>query len=486
MNAKQNKTTKTRKAAVWAASLSSIVAIGLGLLNAHHDTHAHEVCNCDHHKETFEGGASSIEVHNEPYSNSASTFGVLSGLPGQQPTEQFLSTAMLNVLPGFYPYTGENRASYCDQPIFVKDYFRNLKTNLATNGDAQNCGYVGLAMLLSYYDTYWNSSFIDDRYNNAGMTHLDALSDNEFISPGINDLFVEVWNENNPKPAEPGPNASDQAKQRYNSIIRSTYNTYLEKMVNMPEIVDHSLISYLYRIAMGNDVGVLAYNTHPIPTLFFNELKMVADKYFSNSDILRGLVTFSYSSIYKDDVFSIYQTEEEKQQALRSFIINKVKKGQPVLVGGNLRNDQGGEGGGHYVVAYEYDEQSDSIYVHPGLKQTNSTTATRANMDELYYSFNSYGYIEIANALRYSVDNLRFEVNGVGYNTCSLSSHCHGYEGRIDYDNPGVHAAQCPCGSLKYAFHKMKPFVKNLKKCAFCSYTIVDPDWRPSYPWFLG
>lgn len=94
-------------------------------------------------------------------------------------------------LPTYY-YDGPNMVPYYEQPEFVKDYFSNLTTNYPTN-NVGNCGYVAAAMLLSYYDTYWNPNFIPDQYNNSNLTELDSLDDKTFDSPGVNDIHEDLW-----------------------------------------------------------------------------------------------------------------------------------------------------------------------------------------------------------------------------------------------------------------------------------------------------
>ena len=80
---------------------------------------------------------------------------------------------------------------------FAAEYFANLTEHFPTN-NANNCGYVAAAMLLSYYDTYWNGSIIPNWFNNpmASRVHLD---DSHYSSPGVNDFYAPVWTERNPR-----------------------------------------------------------------------------------------------------------------------------------------------------------------------------------------------------------------------------------------------------------------------------------------------
>lgn len=66
-------------------------------------------------------------------------------------------------------------------------YFSQLKQNFGNNIKG-SCTYVALAMLLSYYDSYWNDSIIPEGYDMISM-----LEENELPllveSPGI---YTEV------------------------------------------------------------------------------------------------------------------------------------------------------------------------------------------------------------------------------------------------------------------------------------------------------
>ncbi len=405
--------------------------------------------------------------------------------------ERFVTQSQLKTLemmvPGFnYAYTGENLSCYCEQPIFVKDYFRNMTEEFITNDDEQNCGYVALAMLLSYYDTYWNSSIIDDKYQNQSRVQLDSLSDQDFISPGIKDINLPVWNApwyNHPRPEKPGPLASEEERNNYNNIIRVAYNQYLEQATKSA-YANQYLMSYLYKLGM--EAGELAYNSHPVPTIALNGLKEITNKYTEHSSAMHSespessLISLNYR-YFHDSTFDYYETREEKLHALRNEIISSLKKGRPLILDGELRGEDlaSGEPGYHIVIAYEYDEQNDTIYGHSGWKIEGGS---RVSLEELYTYIRGYAWLDVSSDLRYSQDNLKFEVDGVGYDTCHLSSHCHGYTGRIDYDHALFHAMQCPCGDLKYAYHDMRRINKWYKRCSLCGHLVYDydPDWRPS------
>lgn len=477
-----------KRGVVWAVAFSAIVASGLTLLT----NPKTEKTNTNHYETHFlEGGAVASQVlfsGEAPSSSLPSGFGGTTLFPGgNSGEEQFLSEEIVACLPYSSLYHGENMSYYCEQPVFVRDYFRNMTVEFPTNNDDRNCGYVAFSMLLSYYDTYWNSNFIEDKYNTSQKAHLDSLADTDFVSPGVKELNLPVWNADwypHPEPAKPGANASSEQIQTYNNTLNSAFDNYLEQMTRQ-ELVNQYLMSYLYSIGM--EAGVLSYHTHPIPTISIEGLKEVSDKYFEHSEVLyceplaESLVEFHYSMYYSND-FSEYLTIEEKRAAVRNDMVERLEQGQPLILIGDLRGENNTIGGRHLVVAYEYDEQNDVIYGHSGGKAAGSS---RINLDNAFFNIDGYGCFEVSSKVRYSQLNPRFEVNGEAHDTCDLSSHVHGYGMRFHYGNETIHAVQCPCGHTRYATHVFEKTKKGTKWCGRCGY-FVNKGGMPGFPGTYG
>ncbi|MCR5091607.1 MAG: hypothetical protein K6B51_02790, partial [Bacilli bacterium] len=91
-------------------------------------------------------------------------------------------------MPTPYDGFGAGSADYFEQPTFVSDYFANLTERFPTNNSG-NCGYTAAAMLLSYYDTYWNLNIIPDQFNDLTPSHVHR-DDNHYSSPGVNDYYA--------------------------------------------------------------------------------------------------------------------------------------------------------------------------------------------------------------------------------------------------------------------------------------------------------
>lgn len=116
-----------KRGVVWAVAFSAIVASGLTLLT----NPKTEKTNTNHYETHFlEGGAVASQVlfsGEAPSSSLPSGFGGTTLFPGgNSGEEQFLSEEIVACLPYSSLYHGENMSYYCEQPVFVRDYFRNM------------------------------------------------------------------------------------------------------------------------------------------------------------------------------------------------------------------------------------------------------------------------------------------------------------------------------------------------------------------------
>ena len=73
---------------------------------------------------------------------------------------------------------------------FETMYFSYLRTNFGRNTKG-SCTYVALAQLLSFYDTYWDDSLIDENYDVPVLLEDDSIS-LKAESPGIYQEPVSV------------------------------------------------------------------------------------------------------------------------------------------------------------------------------------------------------------------------------------------------------------------------------------------------------
>lgn len=94
-----------------------------------------------------------------------------------------------------------NNLSYSGSAIRLKNYFTNLTTNFGNNQEG-TCGYVALASMLTYYDTFWSDIIVPDNlevytYGNSiqnvvmNQTSPGSLNEN-IIYPNVSAIMQEM------------------------------------------------------------------------------------------------------------------------------------------------------------------------------------------------------------------------------------------------------------------------------------------------------
>lgn len=339
----------------------------------------------------------------------------------------------LNV-PTYY-YNGPNVVPYYEQPEFVKDYFSNLHTNFPTN-NVGNCGYVAAAMLLSYYDTYWDPDFIPNQYNNQDLTELDSLGDKEFDSPGVKDVYENL-------------NGSGSDAMR----------DYIYRMLARQ---DESFVGYLYQTAI--EAGVLNLEVDPGTEANIGEFQTIINYYLSKIPTLDGRVELIVKRYWQMDG----STEGQQRTNLILLAREKIEASQPLIFTGKTL-----KGGSHGCIAYDYGEQFDSMIVHLGGK---SSAMSRQECWHHFSTLDAFGYLEISPELRTIPNNKRFKVGAQSYSCHDLDSFVH-KEVVIPYEDEEYHAIQCSCGKLRYEKHTFISLSSDTKKCTKCGKIISKPEW---------
>lgn len=183
-------------------------------------------------------------------------------------------------------------------------YFKNLTNNYGKNVYG-SCGYIATGMLLAFWDTYWDESAVEERYEQHSQLDVNHTT-----------LYAEA-----PGGKREPTALSDVDVTIYHSNISNYSNDYL-----------HFLL-----LSMGNS---LFGNTPGNYSMFYGQYYTLASNYLYN---YRG--------------FSADQVEiVETNQNVRQKAIEYIKEGIPVKLGIE----------GHAVVAYDYDEANDKIYCHFG------------------------------------------------------------------------------------------------------------------------
>lgn len=271
-------------------------------------------------------------------------------------------------------------------------------------------------MFLSFYDSYWNDNFIIDKYDsnvtNISSTLLNSSSTSAYQSPGVrNDI---TWDSNT---------IGSLKKQIKDSGITD------EKSDAFKEALDRKIMAEVYsQIDNGTFLGKLfdiAIKNGSIKPRFVEGEYHVANEGYLGGIGVNNIIMNSVLSDYINDNYNLNgkvklitsklnnDTITEKRR-IRNEIIEIVKTGRPVLMGGNGYKDKNGNGirdtypkmsngdddprnegsFGHVVVAYDYDENTDTLYGNMGW---NSSNQSHINLDQYFnIQFSDYWALNIS------------------------------------------------------------------------------------------
>ena len=352
---------------------------------------------------------------------------------------------------------------YYEQPDFVGDYFRNLTEYFPTN-NCGNCGYTAAAMLLCYYDTYWNGEIIPDQFNSA-PAKIGDVSNRDYSSPGINDFAADIKLDEKRKPKKDAPQSEWDAYNVY--LVDEVYGPYLYEMRKQEHLKDN-LISLLYDLALGNNASQTVLWNFGVnePTTEINAVMVrnVLNLYFSElglSDLIEAKMidTNAFQSTGKPG-FRV--PEILKRQMLKSAAVSRLKKGQPIIYSGNLMTESGfydmnqvyNSDAGHFSIAYGYDQENKYIVGHIGWK--GEKEYSRVELDKAYGDFNAFVYLDVKPELQFTYPNERYDA-GKYVSACDLKPHIHAdhdHRAMVCYGDPDYHALQCICGDVEYEEHE--------------------------------
>jgi hypothetical protein len=295
-------------------------------------------------------------------------------------------------------------------------YFHNLKENYGRNVKG-SCTYVAFGMLLSFWDTYWNDSFIPENYDMITLCGNDDEVSYSLDSPGIYQETTSLVN--------------GETTQEYYNTIEKYSNYYL----------------HLKLIQLGKEeLGQYVFDTSESPCgLYYSQLQDLANYYL-----------YTYLGL-SSSVVKI-KTNNSENMNTRDFTISMIKEGYPVELRMGKKDSSGNVTSGHAMVAYDYNQSTDTIYVHPGWAGFPT-----------HVSLNSIGYNDFWDATALipqtshsCSNNFKFS-NGFAIHThcaCEFPSHpnyrAHVFGYRYEYagDNcPNYHKIYCACGAWKFERH---------------------------------
>lgn len=308
---------------------------------------------------------------------------------------------------------------------FPNQYFRNLENHgINTNG---SCAYVAIGMFLSYYDTYWNDRIIPEAYDKQGR--IDNTEYNGYKqSPGIFDQ-------------------------------RSYYANDREYKAHMYTQLSNNLHAYL--LSIGDSLGYVGSGTDGSFGLTVGRINNVLNRYLQlhpaadSNNFYYTFVDHSYD----------YQTYSASMlQDIKTY----VKLGQIVIVAISGRDTRSYDRVGHAIVAYDYDEDTDTLYGHFGWNSLYNHTNVlgRANVYDFQHIV---GYIV---ASPYESDHIHsdnYELpSGQKLCSCQLSSHEHRY--RYEKSTASQHRRYCYCGYSSYEAHVFSGSSGRYVFCQQCNY----------------
>lgn len=333
---------------------------------------------------------------------------------------------------------------------YVNQYFRNL--NNIGNNIYGTCAYIALGMFLSYFDSYWNDNIIPEQYD---KTETIVSSNSYLNSPGIYDPTV-----------------------RDEDVDIFDYKAYM-----MTQTSDNF---HAYLLSIGNSLGYMTdsrLEKNKSMGVFFDETYNVLNEYLSLNPAA-NTENFSYTYInHMTDYDSIATgTSSTYSEIMYDNIVGWVKLGYPVIVSvaGPNRKDSG-----HVLIAYDYDEDTNTLYGNFGWKGYGYTHTNVLG----YAGGHTYEYIKgyilgVPNSTHSHSNNYVLQ-NGERLCSCKLDTHNHSYKyTRID---ESTHSRTCYCDDYSEHSHTFTVNSTSTKYvCMYCGHTKPYTGGVIGIPWFPG
>lgn len=228
-------------------------------------------------------------------------------------------------------------------------YFSHLNDNFPINSHG-TCSYVGISMLLSFFDSYWDDEFVAEFFEEtASFTSTNSTNQNLDIppvnteSPGI---ISEDWND-----------VENLTLSQYLDFVLTNEETYLQ--------------SYLIKLSYDMfDRYCFDSTTNPYGLTLYEQ-----------THLLLYYLTYKVR-LHNSQAFVTCSTNYD-QDDLEEYITTRLIDGVPVMI--NALTSVGY----HSVVAYDYDSSSETIYVHTGWKDTNGNALTHISLSQLGITLSS-------------------------------------------------------------------------------------------------
>ncbi len=250
---------------------------------------------------------------------------------------------------------------------FVTHYFSNLENNFGYNRKG-SCGYIGLEMLLSFYDSYWSDNIVPESYDS------DPQSFDETILDCTN-----------------SPGTFDEYTNNYSIVQENSYiSDYLQYIYDYKDVSLHLNlvnigVNILEHMGFFSPFGSNADIIKETSDFYFRRMNVWDEGKYGTSPNQPILLN---SRVKK--VSDFYGTEEQREQQLREFVLEKIRRGVPIEIFGTKNNPETNGDSRHAFVAYDYDQDEDEIYVHTGYHERD----THMPLSEFGYSIDQILYLE--------------------------------------------------------------------------------------------
>lgn len=360
--------------------------------------------------------------------------------------------------------TNHNTANcYYNEPnLYLKNcstyYFKNLTENYGRNM-VGSCGYISLAMLLSYYDSYLNDGIIPENYDKSV-----ALSENK--------LTVNAQS----------PGVLSEPLSWFPNDLKITNDWYLENIIKKHYDTSFHLKLIDFRIKYNEDIEDDGFHF-----IYNTDLEIGAPVYRDRMDEFLSDCIYEYLGRSSSEIsYSLINSYDgATEEVIRNFVVTNVKNGNPVFLG-----MQGNNVGGHAFIAYDYDEQNDELYGHLGFTEEGysyehvkvSTTgyniylcAFTLNVNLPHVCSNNYVYTDYNGVVTthcpcelsihpnhvHSYLDKPIKIDETNHNEyCSKCGEpitsSHSYTNKYVYKNKTNHNAYCACGAMKLKGHAVK------------------------------
>ena len=262
---------------------------------------------------------------------------------------------------------------------YLINYYKHLKENMPRN-IIGICGYTGIAMFLSFYDSYWYDYFVTEQYDSertyVNSTIFSSSNAYGYESPGVKNNITNS-----------GPSIDDFKNEIIALGFEEGTNDFkdeLDRRISefiLEQVSSGTFLGKLFQVAIDNGIIKSRYIPGCTVSSDYYLDGIGVDNNIMNT-VINGYINTNYYIKNKISVVtSKLQNDSASEKArIRSEIINIVRTGRPVLMGGNGYTDKNGNGVqdltedettnegtfGHVVVAYDYDETTGTLFGNMG------------------------------------------------------------------------------------------------------------------------